>query len=460
MASERDDPLLVALAEHADDARIEIDRGARQPDGLGDAEACAVHQLDECPVAHRSRGRADRRVDQPLRLGRRQRARERADTSRHDDLRGGIVGSRPEQQLVPEVRADGGDAAPDRRSRASLGPHARDPLLELVGAGGGDGAPAEGAERGEVAAVGVDGALGAAGSQQEQVALDVGVANRHGGGTRFGALPAAPASRGTRVRVTALGPVGTGVAPVVHAAEAARVDVAVDLGRRQRRVSEQLLNRPEVGPALEQVGRVGVPEPVRVAQQPAQHRRVEPMSADREEQRVVRASGERRAAVPQVQGDQVCRFLAERDDALLPSLAEDVNRLLLEVDVSETEPDDLRAPEPARVRQLEHRTVAQCQRAVAVDRVDGRLDLGQLRRIRQPPDRRGARAASGTCAGPRVNLMYDRTAASRRAIVAGARPRRPRPSSAVYSASARTSTASSGSSLLRAQSSKSRRSEA
>src|SRR5512132_2303881 len=33
--SERHDSLLVALAEHADDASVEVDRGAREPDRLG-----------------------------------------------------------------------------------------------------------------------------------------------------------------------------------------------------------------------------------------------------------------------------------------------------------------------------------------------------------------------------------------------------------------------------------------
>jgi len=57
-------------------------------------------------------------------------------------------------------------------------------------------------------------------------------------------------------------------------------------------------------------------------------------------------------------------------------------------------------------------------------------------------------------------LMYDRTAASRRAIVAGASPRRPRPSSTVYSASACTSTSSSVRSVRSSQPEKSARSEA
>ena len=57
--------------------------------------------------------------------------------------------------------------------------------------------------------------------------------------------------------------------PVVDAAQAATVDVAVDLGRRERAVPEQLLDHAEVGTALQQVGRERVPQPVRVGRQPA-----------------------------------------------------------------------------------------------------------------------------------------------------------------------------------------------
>ena len=58
---------------------------------------------------------------------------------------------------------------------------------------------------------------------------------------------------------------------VVDAPQPARVDVAVDLRRRERGVPEQLLDRAQVGAAFEQVRRVRVPEPVRVAHQPAEH---------------------------------------------------------------------------------------------------------------------------------------------------------------------------------------------
>ena len=76
---------------------------------------------------------------------------------------------------------------------------------------------------------------------------------------------------------------------VVDAAEAARVHVAVDLRRRERRVPEQLLDDAEVGAAFEEVRRERVPEAVGVAEEAAHGARVEPATARGEEDRVVRA---------------------------------------------------------------------------------------------------------------------------------------------------------------------------
>jgi hypothetical protein len=47
---------------------------------------------------------------------------------------------------------------------------------------------------------------------------------------------------------------------VIDAPQPTRVDVAVDLGRREGRMSEKLLDRAEVRASLEEVGRVRVPE--------------------------------------------------------------------------------------------------------------------------------------------------------------------------------------------------------
>src|SRR6476469_9524383 len=119
---------------------------------------------------------------------------------------------------------------------------------------------------------------------------------------------------------------------VVDPAQALAVDVGVDLGRRQRAVTEQLLDRAEVGAALEQVRGERVPEPVWVPHETAQRGGLEPAAARREEERVIRARRERRPR-REIEAQAVGGFLAERDDALLAALAADVDELLLEVDV-------------------------------------------------------------------------------------------------------------------------------
>ena len=63
---------------------------------------------------------------------------------------------------------------------------------------------------------------------------------------------------------------------VVDPAEAAGVDVAVDLRRRERRVAEQLLDRAQVGAALEEMCRVCVTQAVRMRDETSKHARLEP----------------------------------------------------------------------------------------------------------------------------------------------------------------------------------------
>ena len=87
---------------------------------------------------------------------------------------------------------------------------------------------------------------------------------------------------------------------VVDLAQAARVHVAVHLRRRERAVAEQLLDRAQVGAALEQVRGEGVPQAVRVGKQAAQRARVEPAAARREEERVLGAARELRPRLAQV----------------------------------------------------------------------------------------------------------------------------------------------------------------
>ena len=50
-APERDDPLLAALADRADEPFFQIDAVSLEPDRLADAQARAVEELDESAVA-------------------------------------------------------------------------------------------------------------------------------------------------------------------------------------------------------------------------------------------------------------------------------------------------------------------------------------------------------------------------------------------------------------------------
>src|SRR5690348_13002879 len=146
--------------------------------------------------------------------------------------------------------------------------------------------------------------------------------------------------------------------PVVHAPQVSWVDVAVDLRRRERAVAEQLLDRPEVGAAVEQVGGEGMPEAMGVGNDATERARVEAATARREEQGVVGSRREGGARLAEVAAEPDRRLLAERDDALLATLAApDVDELLLEVDVSEVEAHGLGAPQPGGVDELDERAV-------------------------------------------------------------------------------------------------------
>ena len=220
---------------------------------------------------------------------------------------------------------------------------------------------------------------------------------------------------------------------------------AVHLGGRERAVPEQLLDHAQVGAALEQVGGEGVTEPVGVGDEPAERARVETAAARGEEERVLRAAGELRARVAQVAREPERGLLAERDGALLPALAAHVHELLLEVDVGEVEVDRLAAAQAGRVDELDERAVAQCERAVARERLEQAVDLVGLRCVRQAA--RAARACDrlGHAAGAEREAQERAHGGQPARDRGGREPARPaaRPSSAVYSARMRASTSSS-----------------
>ena len=158
-------------------------------------------------------------------------------------------------------------------------------------------------------------------------------------------------------------------------------------------MSEQLLDRPQVGPALEQVRGEGVSQPVRVRNEPAQCARVEPPAAGGEEERVLRAARELGPAVAQIAREPVRRLLPERDDAVLRALAApDAHELLLEVDVAEVEADRLGAAQPGGVDELDERAIAERDRTLSLEPREEALHLCRPRRVRQ-----ATRGAWGEC---------------------------------------------------------------
>ena len=133
-------------------------------------------------------------------------------------------------------------------------------------------------------------------------------------------------------------------------------------------MAEELLDRTQVGAALEEVRGERVPEAMRVGERAAERRRIQPPAAGREEQRVLRAARELRARVAEVAGEPVRRLLAERHRPLLAALAADVHLLLLEVDVGEIQADGLGAAEAGGVDELDERAVPDGDRPVVAER--------------------------------------------------------------------------------------------
>ena len=174
LAADRDDALLRALADRADEPPLEVDRRAVETDGLAHAEAGAVEQLDERAVAQRARRRAGRGLDQPLDLAGRERLRQRAPAARQLELGGGVVGARAEQHLVPVEGAERRDAARDRRRREPVGAQLRDVGGELVGRRVVGRAAEPGLEVAEVAPVRVDRARREPRSREREEGVDGG----------------------------------------------------------------------------------------------------------------------------------------------------------------------------------------------------------------------------------------------------------------------------------------------
>ena len=157
------------------------------------------------------------------------------------------------------------------------------------------------------------------------------------------------------------GPSGSGVGPPVDRAQPLLAHVGVHLGRGQAGVAQQLLDHPQVGPPVEQVGGVGVAQGVGVGG------RGGPAVEDAPD--VPRARGGPRAGSrrppragpsmrPARRSSQARRRghggVVDRDAALLVALAQHGDRAAAQVDVAPVEPAQLRDPQPGGVEQLEH----------------------------------------------------------------------------------------------------------
>jgi hypothetical protein len=100
LASERDDPLLVSLAEAAHDAVVKIDPPTVEPHGLAHPEPGSVEELDERPVAECAWGRPVRGLDEAFDLTGRQRAGETRAAARKVELGRRVVVPSPEEDEV------------------------------------------------------------------------------------------------------------------------------------------------------------------------------------------------------------------------------------------------------------------------------------------------------------------------------------------------------------------------
>ena len=200
MTADRDDAFLVALADHADEPVVEVDARLVEPDGLRDAQACAVEQLDERLIAKRAGLSARGRVDQTLRLAWRERLRQVPGAARELHRGRRVVVAGAEQLLVAEEAAGRGGTTRDRRGCEPVGSELGGVVLELFERRGGGRMAEECGELRKVVPVRVDCARRPSRSKQSQKAVDVCVA---GHPVEFGSNRPEPPGLRARVNLVA-----------------------------------------------------------------------------------------------------------------------------------------------------------------------------------------------------------------------------------------------------------------
>src|SRR5207248_4945789 len=105
-----------------------------EPDGLADAEAGTVEELDEGAIAQVAGRRPAGCLHEPLGLGGRERPRQLPRSSRQRELGGGVVLPRPDENFVAEESTQSCDAARYRRGREAVGAKVGEITLELFAA--------------------------------------------------------------------------------------------------------------------------------------------------------------------------------------------------------------------------------------------------------------------------------------------------------------------------------------
>ncbi len=198
-------------------------------------------------------------------------------------------------------------------------------------------------------------------------------------------------------------------------------------------MAEELLDRPQVGPAFEQVRRERVAQAMRVGDEPAQRRRVEPAPGRGEEERVVRAARQLGSRAPEIRATRT--WEASSPSGTTRSFAPLPWRMWTSSCSKSTSPRSRPTASALRIpAEYTSSTIARFRSSSAPAPWKPAISsstspaFGASGRCRV---RRGRKGVSGTRSAPSEKRRSARTAASLREIVAGASfpPGRARPRS-------------------------------
>src|SRR6185295_14558776 len=159
-----------------------------------------------------------------------------------------------------------------------------------------------------------------------------------------------------------------GVKSRMNFPEVAPVQVSVDLSRLDRAVAEDLLHDAQVASSLEEMRRARVPQRMRrdrlidsrrpgvpAQELPVSHPRERPSESSEEHRPLAPVLEEERTRPLQIAEERSMRLGAIGDDSLARPLPGASNQPLVQVDLFEPKPHELRGSEPGRVGHLEQR---------------------------------------------------------------------------------------------------------